>query len=270
MSHQRQKYWTVGEIDATGVRGPHEVELRNISRAKYPLFINIDKDYLKNVVENELGGIIRNLGFNEDWTITLEMFPEVNIHLIYTFFGNEFGDEIAGEFKFLFSGERAYWIPGEDTATYIDLIMDFLERKIKNREPFEKDFDNKTDLMRKVLLQRNEPFKLLEDTDKEKLAEFLGAKVWKTTEGWKIKKEAFPQIFIELNWDGNELDISYSGQNLHKNISSYHIELIGIFLINHILRFITLTYNEKEIPDICFIMFSRMFTKEKNWQHRRK
>ncbi|MFX0009538.1 MAG: hypothetical protein ACFE9R_04430 [Candidatus Hermodarchaeota archaeon] len=270
MSHQQQKYWTVGEIDATGVRGPHEVELRNISRAKYPLFINIDKDYLKNIVENELGGKIWNLGFNEDWTITLEMFPEVNIHLIYTFFGKEFGDEIEAEFKFLFSGERAYWIPGEDTATYIDLIMDFLERKIKNREPFEKDFANKTDLMRKVLLQRSEPFKLLEDTHKDDLAEFLGAKVWRTMNGWKIKKEAFPEIFIELNWDGEKLDISYSGQNLHKNISSYHVELIGIFLINHILRFITLTYHEKEIPDICFIMFSRMFTKEKNWEHRRK
>jgi hypothetical protein len=270
MIGKRTKYWTVGEIDATGVRGPHEVELRNISHAKYPLFTNIDTDYLKRLVKNDLGGKIDNIGFNEDWTITIEMFPEVNIHMLYTYFGNEFGEDIEAEFKFLFSGKRAYWIPGEDTATYIDLIMDFLERRIKDLEPFEKNYGQKTALMKKVLAQRSSPFKLLDESQINNLAKFLGAIVWKTNNNWLIKKEVFPETFIELSWNSQtQLDISYSGQKLHNNIGSYHIELMGIFMINHILRFITLTYTEMDLPDICYIMFSRMFTKEKNWQHRR-
>jgi hypothetical protein len=270
MIQKKLKYWTISEIDATGVRGPHEVELQNISKAKYTLFTNMEINYLKNLVEHSLGGKIENIGFNEDWTITMEMFPEVNIHLVYTYFGDEFGDDIEAEFKFLFSGERAYWIPGEDSATYIDLIMDFLERKIKNKDPFEKKFEEKTNLMRKVLIQRSEPFKFLKESDKNELSEFLGAKVWKSVDGWKLKKEVFPEIFIEISWSNqNLLDISYSGNNLYENISSYHIELIGIFIINHILRYITLTYKESNLPDICYIMFSRMFTKQKDWQHRR-
>ena len=41
MSKENLKLWTVGQIDATGVRGPHEVELENISKNKYPLFTHI-------------------------------------------------------------------------------------------------------------------------------------------------------------------------------------------------------------------------------------
>ena len=269
MKKNNKKYWTIGEIDATGVRGPHEVELKNISNANYSLFINIDRGTLKSIVTDEIGGIIENLGFNEDWSISLELFPQVNIHVAFTYYGDEFGDEVEAEFKFYFSGERVFWVPGEDTATYIDIIMDFLERKLKNKVPFEKNFESKTDLMKKVLLQRTEPFKFLIDADKQALSDFLGAKVWKMTSGWKIKKEIFPKIYTEIIWDTKTgLDITFSGENLSKNLDSYHAEFVGIFLINHILRYIT-THNEiKDLPDICTIMFSRYYTKQKNWVHR--
>jgi len=268
MNHNK-KFWTIGEIDATGIRGPHEVELQNISNANYPLFIDIDMDNLKSIVNEEIGGKIENLGFNEDWSISLEMFPQVNIHLAFTYYGEEFGDEVEAEFKFYLSGERVFWVPGEDSATYIDIVMDFLERKLKNKVPFEKDFDSKTDLMKKVLLQRTEPFRFLIDADKQALSEFVGAKVWKTTSGWKIKKEFFPKICVEIIWDDKTgLDIAFSGKNLSCNLDSYHAEFVGIFLINHILRFITIRNEDKDLPDICPIMFSRYYTKQKNWVHR--
>jgi hypothetical protein len=189
--------------------------------------------------------------------------------MAFSYFGDEFGDGIEAEFKFYFSGERATWVPGEDSATYIDIIMDFIEKRLKNEEPFEKDYDNKTELMEKVLVQRNEPFNLLKEDDRKELAEFIGGKAWKTTEGWRIKREMFPQMFIELLWDNKKgLDISFSGERL-TNMSSYHAEFIGIFMINHILRFITVKNEDQELPDICYIMFSRLYTKEKNWEHRR-
>ena len=266
----QRKFWTVGQVDATGVRGPHEKELEDISKVKYPLFINLNMDALKDIVNNELGGKIENIGFSEDWTISIEMFPEVNIHMAYSYFGDEFGDGIEAEFKFYFSGTRVFWVPGEDIATFIDIIMDFIERKIKEQEPFEQNYDTKTELMENVLKQRSEPFILLKEQDRENLADFLGAKVWKATNGWRIKKEFFPEIFIEITWNKKDgLDVKFSGDKLSKNIDSYHIEFVGIFLINHILRFITVNNIDKNLPDICYIMFSRYYTKNiGHWDHR--
>ena len=94
MSNEKKKFMTIGQIDATGVRGPHEKELEDISRNKYAMFVDIDEEKLKNIVEVDLGAKIENIGFNEDWTITIEMFPEVNIHMSYSYFGDEFGEKI--------------------------------------------------------------------------------------------------------------------------------------------------------------------------------
>ncbi len=269
LSNKKIKYWTIGQIDATGVRGPHEKELEDISRNKCAIFKDISMDKLAKIVEENLGGKIENIGFNEDWTISIEMFPEVNIHMSYSFFGDEFGDGIESEFKFYFSGERALWVPGEDSATYIDIVMNMLERIFKEEAPFEKKFEDKTELMDKVLIQRKEAFKFLGEQDKHPLSEFMGSEIWKTTEGWRLKKESFPNIFTEIVWDkAGDLDIKFTGDNLERNIDSYHMEFIGIFTINHILRYITISNIDMDLPSICYIMFSRLFTKEKNWDHR--
>jgi hypothetical protein len=225
-------------------------------------------DTLNKIITEDIGGKIENIGLNEDWTITLEMFPEVNIHLAYSYFGDEFGDGIIAEFKCYFSGERAITVPGEDTITYVDIIFGFIERMINHKDPFEKSYDIKTDLMKKVLTQRLEPFTLLKGKDQKDLASFLGANVWNTGNGWRIKKEFFPGIYVELTYDAQEnLNIAYTGEVLSKKLGIYHMEFLGIFLINHILRYITLNNLDKELPDICYIMFSRYYTKMKNWKH---
>lgn len=266
---KNKKFYTVGQIDATGVRGPHEKELNDISYANIEYFLEKDTEEIKTIVQEDLGGKVENIGFNEDWTVTLEFFPEANIHLTYSYYGDEFSD-VEAEFRFLFSGERVHWIPGEDTATYIDIIFDFFERQFKNKEPAEKAYETKTELMEKVLDQRKQPFKFLKAEDKEELASFIGADVSISDGTWTLKKEVFPKIYIEVNYNTSKkkLDIHYSGENLEK-IGSYHIELIGIFLINHIIRYITITNQDEELPDICYMMFSRMITKEKGWTYRK-
>jgi hypothetical protein len=123
--------------------------------------------------------------------------------------------------------------------------------------------------MQKVLSQREKPFKLLKEEDQEELARFIGGKVWKTVNGWRIKREIFPEIFTEITWDKETgLDIKFIGEKLAKNLGSYHAEFIGIFVLNHILRYITVNNLNEELPDICYIMFSRLYTKEKKWDHR--
>ncbi|KKN06797.1 hypothetical protein LCGC14_1073640 [marine sediment metagenome] len=270
MPPENRNFIKIGQIDATGIKGPHEKELEDISKAKCALFIDLDLKKLETIVNNELGGVIESIGFNEDWSITLEMFPEVNIHLSYSYFGNEFGGDIEAEFIFYFSGKHVAWVPGEDSATYIDIILDFIERKLKEKTPFEKRYKSKSELMKKVLLQRNEPFKYLRKNDIEPLANFLGAEVLKTDKIWRIKKEIFPEIFTEVIWEKEDgLDIKFYGEKLASNLDSYHAEFIGIFLINHILRFITVNNLDKNLPDICYIMFSRYYTKNiGKWDHR--
>ncbi len=265
-----RKFYTVNQIDATGgIGSPHQKELEDISVAKFSLFKDLEETTLNKIVYEDLGAKFDGVGLNEDWTITIEFFPEANIHISYFYYGDEFGD-VEGELKFLFSGERIRMIPGEDSATYTDIILDFIERRIKNEEPSEKEYDKKTELMKKVLEQRKEPFNFLEEKDVNELGKFISSEVSKMGSNWSIKKKVFPEIFIEIIFDKgkNMLDISYSGKNLTK-IGSYHIELIGVFTINHVLRYITIKNQDKKLPDICYKMFSRLFTKEKGWDHRK-
>ena len=98
----------------------------------------------------------------------------------------------------------------------------------------------------------------------------FGANVWKLANVWHIKKEFFPEIYIEIIWDDqNGLDMKFSGENVVKSIDSYHLEFVGIFFLNHILRFITVNNISEDLPDICYIMFSRYYTKNiGKWEHR--
>ena len=78
------KYVTIGQIDATGIKGPHEKELEDILRNKITIFKNLDINKLSGFVNKNLGGKIENIGLDEDWSIKLEFFPQVKI--IYLLF----------------------------------------------------------------------------------------------------------------------------------------------------------------------------------------
>ena len=268
MSEKKGKFITIGQIDMTGVIGPHEKELRAILKKKIKHFKEPSYTMIKNIVEKDIGGTLDNIGFNEDWTMTLKLFPEVNIHILYFYYGDEFSD-IYAELKILLSGKRAYLIPGEDLATYIEIIIQFFKKNSKNKETMDQDYNKKSDLLLKAFEQRKSPFKFLEEENILELKKFLGADIKKNSTEWRFKKEIFPEIFIEILYSINDdkLDISYSGRN-QKKIDRYHIELIAIFIINHILRFISIKNQEKKLPNIAYMMFSRLFSKEKEWNYR--
>ncbi len=264
-----RRFFTVNQIDATGAGSPHQRELEEYSANKFSLFKGLEEATLRSIVYGELGARLDNVGLNEDWTITIEFFPEAKVHISYFYYGDEFGD-VEGELKFLFSGEQVYMIPGEDMVTYTGIILDFIERRIKNQEPIDKGYGEKTELMKKILEQRKEPFNLLEKKDAEELGKFIGGEITIRGSNWNIKREVLPEIFVEVTFDKgkNMLDTSYSGKNLTK-IGRYHLELIATFTINHILRYIALRNQDKKLPTICYKMFSRLFTKEKGWNHRK-
>ncbi|MBN1214779.1 MAG: hypothetical protein JXA99_04985 [Candidatus Lokiarchaeota archaeon] len=262
------KYYTIGQIDTIGTESPHQKELKDISLRKSPLFKNLDKKLISKISLEKIGGYFSKIGMEEDWTITLKFFPEVNIHISYFYYGDEFGD-IESELKYLFSGERCTWIPGEDLATYISIVMNMIENQIKNIKPGKKNYNKKSELLLKIIKQRLSLFKLLKDIDQKEVEYFLGATIVKNHDSWTIIKEIFPEINVEIIYFIKEdnIDVQYSGKNL-ENIDMYHIELIAIFIINHILRFTVIKNQEKKLPNIAYMMFSRLFSKEKGWNYR--
>ncbi|MBS7288611.1 MAG: hypothetical protein KIH01_07680 [Candidatus Freyarchaeota archaeon] len=262
------RFYVVGQIDATGSGSPHHWELEEIGAAKFPLFRRLGLEDVRGVLCGWLGARLEGLGMGEDWAATLEFFPEANVHVLYYYYGDEFGD-VEGELKFLFSGERVSWIPGEDLATFISVALDFAELKIRGREPFDKWRGGKSELMLKILRERKEPFRLLGEGDAEKLRAFLGANVWRSGSKWRIMRDVFPGVAVEVLYDGDRLDASYSGKNV-ANMERHHLELLASLTINHAIRYITVeNYGKTELPDICYKVFSRMFTKEKGWSHHR-
>ena len=73
---KNKKFITVGEIDATGVRGPHKKELKDLSKNKALLFKNLDVNIIKRIVVEVLGGKFKEREFNADWTINIVFFQK--------------------------------------------------------------------------------------------------------------------------------------------------------------------------------------------------
>ncbi len=263
------RFYVVGQIDATGSGSPHHEELRELGASKFPLFRDLGLDGVRDVFCRWLGARLESLGLGEDWAATLEFFPEACVHVLYYYYGDEFGD-VEGELRFLFSGGRVYWIPGEDLATFISIALGFAEERVKGVEPSDWGFTGKSELMVKILEERKEPFRLLKAGDADALRDFLGAEVSKSGSLWRIKREVFPRVSVELMYDedAGRLDASYSGENASK-VGRYRLELLATLTINHAIRYIAVKNQGKTtLPHICYKMFSRMFTKEKGWSHR--
>jgi len=260
---KRKKFYTIDEIDGvTSITGPHRKELKEIGERNVRVFRDLSKEQLKNVSDKMLGGILENIELEEEWTLTIEVFPNVKIHIIYYFYGDEFETNEIDQLKFLFSEERVCWIPGEDLASFIDIMMNYVERMINNKEPFEPGKGEQSEMLKNAIQIRAPSFYFIEYEDLYPLTEFLGGKLI-NKKPWTIHKEIFPGIIIEINFTKNqELIPIIKGKN-SKFLENYEKDLLRILTINHILRYIIIKYDERDLPEICKIMFARGYLKKK-------
>lgn len=264
MSKDIRKYVTVREIDGRkGIDSPHERELKSIEEGKLDFFLNRDPEAIKETVETVLKGLIENIGFNEDYTVSFEFFPEVNAHILHYNFKDEEDEAFGkGQLKFLFSGERVLWVPSEDLASLIDLSLDCLEdlvtaMDISNETPLEK-----SDLLNGSIDQRSEPFIHLKPEQLNDLAAFVGGNVEQEDDTWRLIKTYFLGVKVALIYDmkKNSLDIEFGGENITK-VNNYAKDQLGIFLLNHCLRFISVTYPDIKMPEIVIKIFSFAYQK---------
>jgi hypothetical protein len=264
MSNRKKNYVTARQIDGrSGIQTPHERELESIGKNKLKLFIKTPPETIKAFIETQLNGKIENIGFGEQYTVSFEYFPSVNIHILYFNYEAEEGEPIGGaELKFLFSGEKVMWVPSEDLNSFIDVALEYLEDLTDSKtEPYNLSKD-KTSLLEMAIAQRTDPFLNLEPAHLNELATFIGGQLEQNSTGWGLSKTFFPgiEILLTYNYNTRNLDIQYGGANV-QNINHYARNLLSIFLINHCLRFISITYPTIQMPRIMKQVFSYSYLK---------
>ena len=263
MSEVKKKYITIREIDGRlGIQSPHEGELKTIADGHIDFFTKTSLDQIKGPVESRLSGKIEDIGFDEDYSITLEFFPGVKVHILYNNYDDEEDDAFSGsELKFLFSGDKVKWVPSEDLLTLLESSFDYLVAIVESKDDGHVLSAEKSDLLKMSIKQRKEPFKHVKDEDLDELARFVDGIAGKTSNEWTLSKNYFQGIECMLVYDKstNNIDFKYAGKNLEK-INNYAKDQMAIFLMNHCIRFISSKHGVKE-PAIVKKMFSFNYQK---------
>ncbi len=264
MSEKKKKYVTAQEVDGfKGIKSPHARELEELGKSNVNLFVSHKKRQIKILVENQLKGQIEDLGLDEDYTVTFEFFPEVRAHLLFYNYEEEEDEAFGGsEIKFLYSGDRAKWVPTEDSIGLIESALHFLENLLQVTPEVHGLSGKKTDLLEMAIEQRKEPFYYLNLKHLDDLAGFVGGSAEQKGDSWELTKSYFEGVTVGLIYNPHEksLDLTYEGENLI-GIDNYARDQLGIFLMNHCLRFIRVTYPETQMPQIVKQAFSFSYIK---------
>lgn len=257
-------YFTAHEIDGhRGIKSPHARELEAIGQEKAEIFVDQKKRRIKMLLEEEFFGQMDDLGFDEDYSLTIAFFPEVKVHMLYSHFEADDDEPFEGaELKFLFSGDRVKWVPTEDLIGLIEATLKLFEIYLREKDEQHGLASEKSDLLTQSIQQRSEPFIHLQSEHLTDLALFIGCEITQTETYWTLSKSFFKNFTITLSFNqlSKELDLKYAGTSV-KKLDNYSRDQLGIFLINHCLRFISITYPEVKMPKIVGQMFSYSYLK---------
>ena len=122
MGFRDKKLLSLKEIE--GPTSPHDGFLkREMDRRKEPLSY-VDK---VSKLAEYIGGEVVSLGISEDWAIRKEIFPGIQILLIY----NRADEEFPSNLRALYSGERIGKIRGEDLVELTIACVNHMLRYVK-------------------------------------------------------------------------------------------------------------------------------------------
>ncbi|MBL7119738.1 MAG: DUF3786 domain-containing protein [Dehalococcoidia bacterium] len=127
MGFRDKKLLSLKEIE--GPTSPHDGFLkREMDRRKEPLSY-VDK---VSKLAEYIGGEVVSLGISEDWAIRKEIFPGIQILLIY----NRADEEFPSNLRVLYSGERIGKIRGEDlvelTIACVNHTLRYVRETVKD------------------------------------------------------------------------------------------------------------------------------------------
>ena len=78
-----------------------------------------------------LGGRVESLGLREDWAISKEIFPGVEVFFVF----NRADDEFPSSLRVLYSGDRIKLMKGEDLAGFTILYVSHMLRYVRGTNP---------------------------------------------------------------------------------------------------------------------------------------
>ena len=126
MRHDDRKLVNLQEID--GVISPHQRQL--------DMALKHRKEALEHVADVSklaefIGGKVESLGLGEDWAVSKEIFPGVEVFFIF----NHADEESPSDLRFLYSGDRIKLMKGEDLAGITILCVSHVLRYVRESNP---------------------------------------------------------------------------------------------------------------------------------------
>ncbi|GAB4313475.1 MAG: hypothetical protein Kow0069_14590 [Promethearchaeota archaeon] len=259
-----RKLVTMREIEGLrGIRGPHEEELSDLAADAVVTFRQVPRDAarLSHWVA-EVGARLEPLERGEEWALAKEMFPGVVVHVAYQYYGDEFGPGEEDAVEVLFSGERAGWVPGEDLASFVEVLLGALRRAApgapENPPELASTWDGvPSPMLARALAERAEPFRLLDSGHWDALARFLGGRRL-PGDPPVVRWSPLPKISLRF-WVEPEGGVGHGidGPRVERH-PRYDVERLLVLGVNHALRFVkvTLAGEGVDLPAIVEQMFS--------------
>lgn len=129
MGLKDRKLISLREIE--GPVSPHQRQIDGALKAKKEAL-----EYVADVskLAEFVGGKVESLGMGEDWAISKEIFPGVEIFFVY----NRADEEFPSNLKVLFSGDRIKLMKGEDLAGIAIVYVSHMLRHVREANPGKK------------------------------------------------------------------------------------------------------------------------------------
>jgi hypothetical protein len=108
-----------------GAISPHQKQIDHALKARKEAL-----EYIADVskLAEFIGGKVESLGMGEDWAISKEIFPGVQVFFVF----NHADDEFESNLKVLFSGDRIKMMSGEDLAVFVIFYVNHMVRYIRD------------------------------------------------------------------------------------------------------------------------------------------
>jgi hypothetical protein len=129
MALKDKKLVSLQEIE--GAVSPHKKQIDMALKAR-----KVALEYVTDVskLAEFIGGRVESLGIGEDWALSKEIFPGVNVFFVF----KHGDDEFESSLKVLFSGDRLKIMCGEDLAVFVIFYATHMVRFVRESNPGKK------------------------------------------------------------------------------------------------------------------------------------
>ena len=118
----------IGLQEIEGAVSPHQKQIDMALKTRKEAL-----EYVADVskLADFIGGKVESLGMGEDWAISKEIFPGVQVFFIFS----RADEDLPNSFRVLFSGDRIKLMKGEDLAGFVILYVIHMLRYVKESNP---------------------------------------------------------------------------------------------------------------------------------------